>query len=556
METRIISPCYGKCRFCSSKGLHKDIMKEYKCDGNCEVYYEMFQECFNLYLCTNSAGSLLICSSCVGRLQDARSFRAMVVESEKLLMNTLDEERLFIDMGEAPLEVDVKVEKNSEVKEELIDMCTDMDGDNDEFDDLLETKSESGLVEGEAKLLARFASDILKPLPTKKALENERFFKELEFLKGKIITADSIRKLIDPTPKRVPSKIYITEKVAHVINISTILEHSNLTPFKTKRRVGYPCLYCSRLCESFDQLHDHQNKEKCIKNIKRILNKTSIETLVVYAHVSDIRCTICEQKLPNLNELKLHLNRIHKKKLYPEYGDRIIIFKLTKLNEYECFNCGCNFENFGAIERHMNVHYRNFVCDQCGAGYVTKNRLRVHLKCSHIRGTFPCDICKKVFDTRYKYKSHVDSVHKMIKKNKCPKCPERFADYFHRNKHMVDVHGDPPLRYKCNVCDTLFKRRYALSCHMKRRHLEDRAIQCSLCEYKCYTSPELKVHMVKHNGERTYECMVCKKSYARKKTLKEHMRIHNNDKRFVCVVCGQAFVQNCSLKGHMKAHHL
>ncbi|XP_039762391.1 gastrula zinc finger protein XlCGF26.1-like isoform X2 [Pararge aegeria] len=447
-------------------------------------------------------------------------------------------------------------ENNFEVKDEPNDMCTD-DKSTDEYD-IFETLSESedDIVEGEAELLGRFSPDILKPLPTKQTLRNNQFFKELEILKDKVITAHSIKSLIEPAPKSEPSKIYITEKVAHVVNVSTILEHSNLTAFKTKRRAGYPCFYCSRICDSFDQLHDHQMHEKCRRNIKKILDKIPAESLVVYVHITEIKCTICDQTITNLNELKLHLNRIHKKKLYAEFGDRIIPFKLTKLNQYECFNCGFNFETFGAIERHMNTHYRNYVCDQCGAGYVTKNRLKVHLKYSHVRGNFPCDVCKKTFYTQYKYKSHVDAVHKMVKKNKCPKCPERFSDYFDRHKHMVDAHGDPPLRYRCNVCDSLFKRRYALSCHMKRRHLDVKDIECGLCSYKCYTGTELKAHMVKHNGERTYVCVICKKSYARKKTLKEHARIHNNDKRFVCVVCGQAFVQNCSLKGHMKSHHI
>lgn len=372
---------------------------------------------------------------------------------------------------------------------------------------------------------------------------------------GKIITAASIRNLLDPKRKRVQAKVYVTEKLAHVNNISTILENSNLTAFKTNRRKGHPCFYCSRVCDTFHELHDHQTTEKCKINIRQILTKTPTEALVVYVHVTDLNCTICDEKVPNINELKTHLVRVHKKQIYSQHGDRVIPFKLTKNNEYECLNCGFNFETFGAMERHMNVHYRNYICEQCGAGYVTKNRLKVHFRCSHVSGSYPCEICKKVFDTQYKYKSHVDYVHKNVKKNKCPKCPERFTDYFDRHKHMVDVHGDPPLRYKCKVCDTAFKRRYALSCHMKRRHLEVKDVQCNVCSYKCYNRTELKAHMVKHNGERTYECVVCKKSYARKKTLKEHMRIHTNDRRFVCVVCGQAFVQNCSLKGHMKTHH-
>ncbi|CAH0730169.1 unnamed protein product, partial [Brenthis ino] len=565
MENSIYETRYGKCRFCFSKGNHRDIMKEYNWNGIREVYFDIFQECFNLYLCTNGRSSL-ICCQCIDKLRNACSFRTMVVNAEQQLLDTLDENQpFFINLREPLIEGDVKIEKESEVKSEENELIDNVDDDCDDdildkYDDTLtySTSNPDDLVEGEAELLARFAPGILEPLPTRKTLvyRCKQFVKELDLLKGKKVTPSTIKNLVtNPTPQRITNKIYMTEKLAHIANVSTVLEHSNLTAFKTRRRSGFPCFYCRRIYENFDILRDHQYKDRCKANLKKMLSKSIMERLVVYVHITEIKCTICDQNQANLNELKAHLTKIHKKKLHPEYGDRIIPFKLTKTNEYECQSCGFNFETFGAIERHMNVHYRNFVCDQCGAGYVTQSRLKVHLKYSHIQGVFPCEICNKVFNTQYKHKCHVDAVHRMVKKNKCPKCPERFTDYFDRHQHMVEAHGEQPLRYRCNVCDTVFKRRYALSLHMKRRHLEVKEKECSLCSYKCHTIAELKAHMVKHNGKRTYECMVCKKSYARKKTLKEHMRIHNNDRRFVCVVCGQAFVQNCSLKGHMKAHH-
>lgn len=254
--------------------------------------------------------------------------------------------------------------------------------------------------------------------------------------------------------------------------------------------------------------------------------------------------------------MKSHLTNVHKKKLYLEYTDRVIPFKLAQNGAFECQVCGFNFETFGSIERHMNVHFRNYVCKECGTGFATKYRLKVHSKSMHNMGCFPCEQCGKVFTTQQKITNHVNAVHKLLKRFKCTKCPERFAEYFRRQKHLVQVHGVAPLKYKCNVCDKSFDRRYTLSRHMKRDHLEERDFQCETCSYKCFTKNELRVHMIKHNGERIFECSVCKKSYARKKTLKEHMRIHNNDRRFACAVCGQAFVQKCSLKGHLKTHHL
>nr|XP_032525925.1 zinc finger and BTB domain-containing protein 11-like [Danaus plexippus plexippus] len=434
-------------------------------------------------------------------------------------------------------------------------MQTVDEGDEQSFFRVSEGICHEDYVSGELELLSRHND--LKPLPSRESLKYicKKYYKELELLKGQIITAKSIKiDNTDSVSNRIDPQSFVTEKLAHINNVTTILENCNLTAFKTKRRYGYICFYCSRKFDKIELLADHQVEGRCKDGIKSIISKHPSDSLAVYVHVADMKCSICDKKLPNMNELKHHLMATHKKKIYTGYGDRIIPFELGK-NKYDCQICGSSYETFGAVERHMNVHYRNYICDQCGVGFVTKNRLRVHIRSAHVTGSYPCDVCDKIFQAQHKYKNHVDVTHRMVKKNKCPKCPERFADYFHRHKHMVDAHGETPLRYKCNVCEALFKRRYALSCHTKRRHLDMRDVNCDVCPYKCYTITELKAHMIKHNGQRTYECNVCKKSYARKKTLKEHMRIHNNDRRYVCAVCGQGFVQNCSLKGHMKTHH-
>jgi PR domain zinc finger protein 5 len=376
------------------------------------------------------------------------------------------------------------------------------------------------------------------------------------FVSDIMIIPSTIAKLLedDHTRSKLSTSVIVTEKMAHIVNAATLLEYSNITPFRSRSRNGFPCFYCRNLFENLEKLKAHTLEHKK-SELKKVLGTFGAECLVVYADITDLTCSICQMGVPNLQELKNHLTRDHKKKMYLSHTDRVIPFKLTQSNVYECQICGFNFETFGSIERHMNVHFRNYVCKDCGTGFVTKYRLKVHVKSMHVGGNFPCIICSKVFTTHQKHKNHVDTVHKMVKRFKCTKCPERFSEYFRRQKHMVEEHGVAPLRYKCNVCDKSFDRRYTLSRHMKRDHLEERDYECNVCSYKCFTKNELIIHMIKHNGERIHECSVCKKSYARKKTLKEHMRIHNNDRRFACAVCGQAFVQKCSLKGHLKTHH-
>lgn len=41
---------YGQCRCCLKHGYHRNILKEYQKDSGREVYYNVFAECFNLYV--------------------------------------------------------------------------------------------------------------------------------------------------------------------------------------------------------------------------------------------------------------------------------------------------------------------------------------------------------------------------------------------------------------------------------------------------------------------------------------------------------------------------
>ncbi|CAH2217572.1 jg444 [Pararge aegeria aegeria] len=487
-------------------GNHRHLMEEYEWNGTREVYFQIFLECFNMFLRTNTDKSNLICTSCVLRLRDAASFKKMVLDAERSLVSCEIKKEVTntdpIGLKSATiLEVDIKCEPNENFESSDAEQNYVNSGD-DTMSDGKAAKEE----EYKEAILATFC----------KIKNNNR-----------------------------------SEKLAYIYNATVIIENSNVTPFKPKYQTGFPCFYCPIIFEDISKMREHQLKHTKTE-LKMILRTQGAEKFIVYVDVTDLKCTICNVEIPNLTELKTHLIRKHNKKMQ-DYPDRVIPFKLTP-KTFECQVCKCNFETFGSIERHMNVHYRNYICEECGTGYATKSRLKAHSK-QHIGGSFQCETCKKVYTTPMKLKNHVDVVHKMVKRFKCTKCDERFTEYFKRQKHMVEKHGLAKLEYKCNVCDKTFDRRYILSTHMKRDHLEQRDYQCEMCSYTCFTRNELKFHMIKHNGERIFECSVCKKSYARKKTLREHMRIHTNDRRYVCKVCGQAFVQNCSLKGHIKTHH-
>ncbi|XP_059056423.1 zinc finger protein 568-like [Achroia grisella] len=584
MDSYIVTN-YGQCRCCLSRGNHKDMMKEYYKNGIREVYIDLYTECFGVYPTRNSKITTLICTKCVERLRDASEFKMMVINSERQLMDALnnidEEDKMFVFADVNEVNNDIKHTLPLAVKEELSDAHSNTYSDDWTIEDAGDSNHKQ-LVEGEAEFLARFTLDSLKALPTRSSLRDScaEYFRHLELLKGKVISAKMLQYLIEEPPDNItPIDINkklkhnlnkekhdetnytgaISEKMAHVVNIAILLEFSNLTAFKTKYKNGFPCFYCNSIFDSLHILRDHQTTHYKT-NIKKLILKKyrpgRPDCLVVYADIDNLKCTICNENIISLNDLKLHLINTHKKKMYTNVTDRVIPFKMAG-NCYKCQICGFDFETFGAIERHMNTHYRNYVCNECGSAFITKQRLKVHTYSLHahsVKITY-CDICKKEYPSHKKYKIHYDVVHKMLRKIKCSKCPARFADYFVRQKHLVDVHGDTPILYTCKVCDKSFTRRYSLSSHIKKEHLEERDVHCSLCTHTCFNSYELKAHMVKKHGERLFDCGVCKKSYASQKSLAEHQRIHNNERRFSCDSCGHTFVQRSSLKAHLKTHY-
>ncbi|CAK1554424.1 unnamed protein product [Leptosia nina] len=320
-------------------------------------------------------------------------------------------------------------------------------------------------------------------------------------------------------------------------NAILLLEHTTLCPFRWMKNL-YLCFYCDQQFTDPAVLRHHNFIDhNCVKNadIKYAMSKLKRHELVK-VDITDACCKMCHEPSPNLNKLKRHLVADHKKTLNDVSTHEVLPFKVTK-DSFNCALCENKFDEFKTLNQHMNTHFQNFMCEQCGIGFITPERLRTHAF-SHESGSFPCESCDKIFRSMNAKNEHFANVHKQVKRHRCPHCPEAFRNYFQKNKHIATIHGLKLKEFKCNVCPKVFTTSGKLGVHIRTVHLKMKRHACSLCEWKFYSKSELKEHMVRHGGERKYNCAVCKKAYARKYTLREHMRIHENDRRFVCSYCG------------------
>ncbi|KAL0853015.1 hypothetical protein ABMA27_012796 [Loxostege sticticalis] len=562
------------CRCCLSQGAHKDLDATHVWMDKTEIYSEMLNDCFNIVL-SSSKHKSKICNACVKLLRNCLSFKQKVLKSEQEFLSLLNLKEFEED--EKPLQVKVEPMQDS----------------GDESDDYF--LADAARHDTEAPEQKIKEETVEKKPPVKKKVEQKRIKKApqksatvvkpatSQWKKDKIKTlvnrlATSMNSVnlpevtITPHASKASPKIKLEKplfkdgklniswtsrshqnKTKHKENLLTVLKYSNATPFKNKSLLGFSCGYCESSFPDPADLRSHTEAS----HLKERLDFKSNFDMTEYSvnlDVTDLLCTLCDNKMENLSTFKDHLVKSHNKTIYSDIKDHLLQFKLKKGEVYDCAMCTSTYETFKMLKQHMNIHYSNYTCDKCDTSFATKRSLNAHVT-THQEGSFKCDYCEKIFSSKPKKHYHEKTKHLGARNiSNCPFCNEPFRSYYQRNQHLVKVHNSEA-QYKCNVCNKAYILKSLLMYHIKKSHLMERNCQCTECGFRFFSKKALKAHMVKHTGERIFACEVCHKSYARKYTLREHMRIHNNDRRFKCEVCGMTFVQKCSLKSHLLSNH-
>lgn len=361
---------------------------------------------------------------------------------------------------------------------------------------------------------------------------------------------------IQLVPIKKPSDYQLDVK-KHQENTKTILRYSNATAIQGHTDNGYSCCFCDNTYIQPAELKRHNLETHTPSiddiNIEPLVPKV-ISMLCVKLDITDLVCTICHKKIDTVETLIKHLQDAHDKHFHNDITHQILPFKF-ETDDLQCYVCRNTFNKFKTLMEHMNVHYRNFICDVCDAGFINQRKL-YHHKVAHNTGTFSCSQCPKTFPTYIRQRAHERQYHELgMLVNKCRLCNALFKNNRQKDRHLEKEHGVLSFARKCHACGKTFVHQNALNIHMKRHHLVERTHKCSECDKGFFSSTELRAHMVTHTGVKKYQCGVCLKSYVRKWTLNEHMRIHMDDRRFKCEHCGQAFVQKCSWRGHMRSKH-
>lgn len=306
-------------------------------------------------------------------------------------------------------------------------------------------------------------------------------------------------------------------------NIQCVLNMSTAVPFRF--RVKFSCSYCSLKYDDYEVLKQHTQIEHPVCDIKsKSMKKCKGKRTFVRVDIAALACKLCSAPMPNLEHFIDHAITTHD----ADYDKTVSLetcfepYRLVKGN-IPCLECPKVFRYLNTMLRHFNLEHsnNNVICDYCGRGFRSTTNLKMHLQNAHI-GSCECKICNAKFKNQSVLVRHMAKSHNE-KTFKCANCSEMFESAYQRQTHLIKVHG---IGHKCEYCGKMFTKHSFMDSHVRRTHLKEKNVACSVCNDRFFDNHLLRMHMVKHDGERKFKCELCGKAFLRQKNLRTHMDTH------------------------------
>lgn len=209
-------------------------------------------------------------------------------------------------------------------------------------------------------------------------------------------------------------------------------------------------------------------------------------------HKAKPSCKICGNQFVNSNGLKVHMYTVHEQssrkykceECNKQYRARSGLeahrksVHATSDNRAFCVPCKTYFKNRNTLNHHMRTHSKHIdendkrlICNECGAKFLTKGSLQVHINWEHLKIAHKCTQCSKVFKNNYTLSRHIMYVHDKQRppKNKiCDYCGRGFTTVTILRSHIRTHTGERPLQ--CRHCTATFAHPAALYTHKKLLH--------------------------------------------------------------------------------------
>ncbi|XP_041988794.1 zinc finger protein 26-like [Aricia agestis] len=484
------------CRCCLDNPGSKNMWAEYLSDNDREVYGEMLCDCFGVSW--DADNEELICDSCIYRLREAVKLKIEFLAAQEVLRENI---MLNVKKGQLLIKSEAQNDEEYEVLE-TSDMFAMEQGDtvNDMGDNIS--------VDSNNPAMFRIFQSITNKTKRKKEYKlytKEAMDKAIEAVKvhGKSMSEAATKfcvprktlalRLAQPLDEYEARHVGSEKKLKLVNEIQILLQNTNAVPFKTKITRRF-CAYCFTDGPAFDdniELRSHMkfyHKTNYIKGVEFMMRPWHINE-VLKLDITDLQCTSCNISIEDWNSMFVHFAQTHELE-FDEAYNKIIPFSLTIDNK--CTLCYDTFTTFGNLDVHMNAHYCNYICYECGDPFLSSTRLDAHLRI-HKTGKFVCKICDKVFAMQQHVIRHIELDHS-----------DSAVDVkWYSNSKTTDK-SENCTEMPCEYCGTCFESSASLDNHIKKMHMKKK----------------------RKRAKKNYVCGVCGTEFEKFVSLKYHWREH------------------------------
>ena len=248
------------------------------------------------------------------------------------------------------------------------------------------------------------------------------------------------------------------------------------------------------------------------------------------------KCNVCGRICPNASTLVIHM-RSH-----------------TNERPYACSSCEKTYKDSGSLKRHTERTHlkdkrkRNFICENCGKGFFSKNEVKIHMRVHTGETPYACAYCPARFTQISALQRH-QFRHTGVKTHKCLTCLKKFCTKDELNSHSA-VHSTIK-KFVCSICNALFKFKNNLRKHV-RSHSEDYKFICNYCGRNFSMKGNLKLHIERLHSSKSGYCDICVKNVS---NMEVHMWKHTGERPLKCDLCSSSFSDQNSLARHINFRH-
>lgn len=270
----------------------------------------------------------------------------------------------------------------------------------------------------------------------------------------------------------------------------------------------YDCKMCNPMLAYMEQYHlAHKSHDEAEDKISVDEPQTSIE----YPEIPQFKCFACKIQIKSVTEFQTHMKQ--------HAIDQV------------CEICKMQLSYNELNESHVCGTETSISCEYCNETFTSTAKLLEHLKTPHeSKKLYGCSKCFKYFPQSNLRQYHMVQ-HENEAKNTpttqhiCDECGKGFDTADKLSKHQKS-HNDTTEKRRdhlCDECGASFLCGKYLENHKKSSIHSEPTIDCPDCPRKFYDQGHYKRHAQKHQNI-TFVCDICQRELRSVQSYKKHIR--------------------------------